>query len=308
MTLNDPHRPTDSCAQALLDQIAPSSRLTGISNMAGSYSNFTHAIDYQSPAGAAERVVLRRFNPQNGKMAFKARLEFSVYSWLQDIGVPVPRPIYLDDTPNLLDLPGFVVSFIPGRQVMWPDNPPDDPLRWACKSAGMLARIHSVSIQPLPDFLLDNNAQALYFRWKGTIPNILRKDPDGQALWDAIDGCIPTFQRAPAVLVHLDYWAGNILWSDDEITAVLDWEEAGYGDPGIDVAYALMELYLVGQPEAAKEFLQTYERLSGNPVANLHFWALAAAVRPIELPEGWISDEPYQSRFRAFVQWALAGI
>jgi hypothetical protein len=74
------------------------------------------------------------------------------------------------------------------------------------------------------------------------------------------------------------------------------------------VAYALMDLYLVGASEAAEEFLRVYEALRGGPVANLHFWALAAATRPMAQPEGWIDNEPFQGRFRAFVQWALAGI
>jgi aminoglycoside phosphotransferase (APT) family kinase protein len=308
MTNNDLHRPIDSSVQALLDRIAPGSRLTGISCMPGSYSNFTHAVTYQSPTGAMEQVVLRRFNPQNGKMAFKARLEFTVYTWLHNKGIPVPRPIYLDDASELLDLPGFIVSLVPGRQVMWPDNPPDDPICWARKSAEMLACIHAVPIQPVPDFLPDNNTEVLYFRWKGSIPKVMRADPDGLTVWEAVERCLPTFERAPAVLVHSDYWAGNILWDGGEISAVLDWEEAGYGDPGVDVAYALMELHLVGEPEAADEFLRVYEARSGCPVANLHFWSLAAAVRPMEQPEGWISDEPFQGRYREFVRRALAGI
>lgn len=98
------------------------------------------------------------------------------------------------------------------------------------------------------------------------------------------------------------------MWKNSEITAVLDWKEAGYGDPGVDVAYALMELHLVGEPEATEEFLRVYETRCGSPVVNLYFWALAAAVRPMEQPEGWISDEPFQGRYREFVNWALVGI
>jgi aminoglycoside phosphotransferase (APT) family kinase protein len=106
----------------------------------------------------------------------------------------------------------------------------------------------------------------------------------------------------------LDYWAGNILWENGEISAVIDWEEAGFGDPGVDMAYALRELYFVGAPEVAEEFLRTYESRSGSPVANFHFWALAAAVRLMEIPDSWISEEPFQHRYREFLRWAMIGI
>lgn len=308
MTPDDPHHPHDSAVQSLIDRFSPGSRLETIELLPGSYSNFTHAITYRTFHGEVERVVLRRFNPQNGSMAFKARLEFTVYSWLRGRGIPVPQPIALDDVPEVLDLPGFVASFVPGRQVMWPDNPPTDPLRWARKSAEMLARIHAVPLGKLPSNFHDKNEAALYFRRGGTIPPYLRDHSQGPVIWEALERHLPVLIPAPPVLVHADYWAGNILWEDDEISAVIDWEEAGYGDPGVDVAYALMDFYLIGQLDAWAEFLRAYEAARGGPVPNLHFWALAAAARPIHRPEGWISEEPFISRHREFVQWALEGV
>jgi len=63
---------------------------------------------------------------------------------------------------------------------------------------------------------------------------------------------------------------------------VLDWEEAACGDPVIDVAYARMNMFLMGLPEAAKEFLRVYEAESGRKAENLSFWEMAAAVRPMD--------------------------
>lgn len=95
---------------------------------------------------------------------------------------------------------------------------------------------------------------------------------------------------------YLNHWAGNLLWKDDQISAVLDWEEAGYGEPCIDVAYSLMDMALTDQPDAAETFLSTYESLVGGNVAHIAFWDLAATVRSIEQPQGWIEESTVQER------------
>jgi aminoglycoside phosphotransferase (APT) family kinase protein len=68
----------------------------------------------------------------------------------------------------------------------------------------------------------------------------------------------------------------------------LDWEEAAYGDPVIDVAYARMNMILMGLNQSADDFLQIYESETGCKVENLGFWELAAAVRPMVDPDDWV--------------------
>jgi aminoglycoside phosphotransferase (APT) family kinase protein len=43
----------------------------------------------------------------------------------------------------------------------------------------------------------------------------------------------PRLRLNPSVLLHGDYWPGNILWRDGTIEAVVDWEEAQFGDPAL---------------------------------------------------------------------------
>ena len=88
----------------------------------------------------------------------------------------------------------------------------------------------------------------------------------------------------------------------------MDWEEAGYGEPGSDVAYFRMGMNLVGHPAAAEAFLDAYEAATDQRVEHLAFWELAAAVRPIYAPHGWIDASPFQERFRQFVANALRKI
>ena len=88
--------------------------------------------------------------------------------------------------------------------------------------------------------------------------------------------------------------------------AVLDWEEAAYCNPTSDIAYCRMDMFLTGNQVAADKFLQRYEVTINHPVANLGFWQLVAAVRPIFRPKDWITGSPAQERFQLFVEDALS--
>ena len=109
----------------------------------------------------------------------------------------------------------------------------------------------------------------------------------------------------PPTLVHIDYWPGNILWRGGQIAAIVDWEEAAFGDPSIDVAYCRMQMYLKGTGSVADEFLDAYEREASQRVSNLGFWELAAAARPMFSPEGWIDESPAKERFSQFIDDAM---
>jgi len=294
--------------QSFLNGFVPGSTIKSIRLLAGSYSNYTHLLEYQTDDGVQQQIVLRRYNPSNGTPTEKANLEFNTLAWLHSKGLPVAKPLYLDLDGSVLGSPGFAMSFVPGQSVVWPDYPPNDPTGWAIKVGKMLARIHSTPCEPYPKFLHDNNELALWFLRSGKIPDYIRNDPDGLAIWEAILDHMPDFKGVKKSLIHLDYWAGNLLWDGDEICLVVDWEEAGYGEPAIDVAYCLMDMILVGEPHAAEAFLDTYESMIGEKVEHLAFWELAAAIRPIHQPLGWIDQSPFQERFRRFITTALSEV
>jgi aminoglycoside phosphotransferase (APT) family kinase protein len=299
----------DAAASGICDavrRIEPKAVVESLTTMYGSYSNLTQLVRYRTPNhDSANQVVLRRYNPAGGDPKQKACLEFHALAWLHNHHLPVARPLLLDADGDLLGSPGFLMTFMPGRQLMWPDIAPLNSNAYAREMAEMLAMIHGVPGEPFPEFFLNQNDTALWFRRRGVIPDYLLQHPDGQAIWDAIGSHLPDFHRTDTVLIHGDFWGGNVLWENGVICGVLDWEEVGCGDAGIDVAYQLMELALVGEEEAAETFLQIYEAAVGKKVANLAFWKLAVAVRPIKRPDDWIDSSPFQERFRRFVRTAL---
>jgi len=87
---------------------------------------------------------------------------------------------------------------------------------------------------------------------------------------------------------------------------VVDWEEAACGDPVIDVAYARMNMYLMGLPEAADEFLPAYKNETGYPAENLGILEMVAAARPMDDPEAWQLDRKLiAGRFQQFLEQAM---
>jgi aminoglycoside phosphotransferase (APT) family kinase protein len=296
--------PSTEALKSLLEIIVPGSEFVAIHSLEGDFSNSTHLVDGKSSDGSLFQVVARRYaifgDYDRGE---KARREFKTLRLLRSYGCAVPEPLYLDDTGAILGSPGIVTRFAPGKLIM--EQP--YPVQWAETLAKTLAGIHSISITTSDtSFLLDGNSEVLWFlKSKDSVPEYISTHPKGMVLWKAITDYLPKQIKVEPSLVHIDYWSGNILWDKGVISAVVDWEEAAQGDPGIDVAYCRMDMILCGMSEAADKFLSVYEKEMGKPVSNLGFWELAAAVRPMLTPDGWISDPPSKERFADFVDAAI---
>lgn len=292
-------------AQVVLDIVAPGSVLSTVQPLAGSYSNLTHLIESRRSNGEPLRIVVRRY--VYGDRARKARVEYRALHFLQDYAVPAPAPLYLDTDGIVLGRPGIVMRFMPGQLIEEPATHPAGKLTWAREFALVLAKIHAIPGEQAKGVLFDADAEATWFLRDGVVPEYMAAHPDGTNVWQLVHDLWPKRQPASSTLVHLDYWRGNVLWEEGHISAVVDWEEAAYGDPAIDVAYCLMELVIMGMIDEADEFLRTYETQRG-PVANLAYWQLAAAARPMYNIDGWITDSAKGERFRQFIAEARAKV
>jgi aminoglycoside phosphotransferase (APT) family kinase protein len=294
---------SEETAHELLARLCPGSSLMNVTLMPGSFSNHTHLVEARSEDGRVSRYALRRYQVfGNYDRGEKARREFKAFELMNRRGIPSPEPLLLDDTGELLGVPGIVEGFVEGRLML---ETPEDPIDWARKAAVMLARIHSIPLSEADrSFLLKSNDEAVWFLYfpGGKPPDYMSSFPGGAELWEMIRDLHPRVKPVPPGLIHGDFWEGNILWNEGEISAVLDWEEAGYGDPAIDVSYALMNLRLRGLDTAAEAFLQAYESERGRKLENLGFWQLAAAVRPMVDLIDWNMDRPENmGRFKEFI-------
>ena len=275
---------------ALFERVAPGSSLLNVELLAGSFSNHTHLVGARLPNGKPYKIVVRRYkifgDYDRGE---KAHREFKTFELLNQHQVPAPQALLLDKTGEILGAPGIVTHFVEGSLML---AAPSDAMSWARKLARMLAKIHSIPWgKDEQKFLLKGNAEATWFLKYESAPKYMQDHPHGANLWQTLRELYPNIQAMPPSLLHIDYWSGNILWHKNEISAVLDWEEAAYGDPAIDVAYARMNMFLMDLPGAADEFLRVYEADMGCKIENLGFWELAASVRPMIDPIDWKVDE-----------------
>ena len=292
----------ETAAQALIDEINPGGFLHAIRPVSGDFYNRQFYLDMRSKEGLDICFVVKLYQGEYDFCVLRARVEYQALSWLHLRHCSAPEPVFLDDSGSVLGGPGLVTRFLLGSPILDPPYPPDLGRQMALTLAGIHANPCDSSALT---FLLDKNPEKLWWRRSGNIPAWMAADPDGRSIWDAFSRLLARQEHTPPRLCHADFWNGNVLFLAGNISAVVDWEEAGYGDPGSDVAYCYMDLVLSGLDQDASEFLSAYHAVTGGPVANLTLWKLAAAVRPIFFPTGWIDQSPVRERFREFVRQAI---
>jgi aminoglycoside phosphotransferase (APT) family kinase protein len=90
------------------------------------------------------------------------------------------------------------------------------------------------------------------------------------------------------VLCHRDFRTGNYMVNEGELTGVLDWEFAGWGDPHEDIAWFCARCWRFSGPRLEAggiadrhTFYRAYEQASGRSVDRglVHYWEAMAHVR-----------------------------
>ena len=270
-------------ASRVIDVVAPGHRLVSVIPANAAFTNSVQILDTLSPAGNSLRLVVKRMTDDPDPE--RATADFHGLSIARKHGIPAPEPVLLDSTGELLGVPSIVTMFVEGAQ----NVNPNDSKAWARDIAELLLRIHDV--RPNADerrHIYDGNEMGLYFL-SGEWPERMAGHPLSDTIYDSVRELLGELIADRPVFVHMDFWPGNILWADGRISAVLDWDASGYGDPALDVGYFRMDMYLRGIKEAARPFLECYQASSG-PVRNLGYWELASAARPLPDPAAWIPE------------------
>jgi aminoglycoside phosphotransferase (APT) family kinase protein len=309
--VSKPSQPSPAQVRDLLQSIDPSLKLLASGPLAGGVSAQLTAIDAQLPNGLLDRLVLRQYGAANLRSdPHVAVHEYAVLSLLYRAGLPVPRPRHADESASIVPVPCLIIECIDGYSVTDPSQLTLPLTDFTGQLAGVLARLHAAAFT-LADapYLAEIRAKA--DRTVGTRPSSPDESLSETAVRTALARIWPPPQLNQPVLLHGDFWPGNMLWRDGTLVGVVDWEDAVLGDPVHDVANTRMELCMAFGISAASEFTRQYRELRPSAdLTALRHWDLYAALRHAGRMSQWGLAPGDRKRLEAghqeFVTRALA--
>lgn len=287
---------------ALVARLHSGARLVRLWPLEGGVSARVDALEIALPNGGPDRVVVRRHgHADRSRNPDVARDEYRLLAALRDAGLPVPAPRLVLAAGEVFEEPCIVVEFVEGTT----EIPPDRADVAIERMAAFLADLHYIDLEA-HDFPTLPNLNDYAERVLG-MPYAV---PEAERIRAALAAHWPLAVSNPPVLLHGDYWPGNILWRNGEVAAVLDWEDAMTGDPLHDLAGARMELHWLHSDETMDRFTTAYTALRPVDLASLPFWELRAALGPLTSMHRWGLDPDVERDMRTkldvFIARALA--
>ena len=249
----------------------------------GGTSSAVHAVNVIDRRGQVRRLVLRRF-VRAGWLAREpdlAEREARVLELLAGAGVPAPELVAVDPKGEACDVPAVLMTRLPGRVVFAPDS--FEP--WLRQMAEALPAVHAVGSEAAR---LVQPYRAYYDLTKVEPPPWSTQPAAWARALDVATGPPPETARC---FIHRDYHPGNVLWSRGRLTGVVDWINASWGPPPVDVAHCRLNLVQVHGVEAADRFVAEYRSLTGHD--HHPYWDLVSVMDMGSLPErdvfpGWL--------------------
>jgi aminoglycoside phosphotransferase (APT) family kinase protein len=219
------------------------------------------------------RVILRRYWPPEPGEIDPSLAETRALDLAAENGIPAPAAIWRDKI-GLFPERAIIISFLEGSVLLQPE----DPMGWAAQLAHALVAIHRIEVGEGDTLLFPASTPG---QDDHVSEEAVVRHPRGREIGELRYEALSQLLPVEPVYVHHDFWAGNTLWRDGELVAVVDWEGGSIGDPAIDVAYCIFDMRLLGMDEAATHFTDTYRHASGRSLENLHYWNLLALCRPM---------------------------
>lgn len=232
------------------------------------------AFEVEGPEGENRTYILRRLGMMEGvEMALDVETEYRLLSKLAETTIPAPRPCYFDTSGRYFDGALMVLDYIEGAPVHEPEDLEDHLIQ----QADQLAHIHKTA--PVDQFRFLPTINDVWGKTLRERPDEPRDDLLETRVRDVLNEVWPLASPNKDVLLHGDFWLGNLLWRNDRLIAIVDWEDAAIGDPLADLAVTRQELLWTISREAMERFTQLY--LDRNPIdtKNLPYWDLGTVVR-----------------------------
>lgn len=266
-------------------------QVTNLRQLPGGASKETWAFDLCWPEGKAGEInplVLRIERSSPLPVSIDLKKEFQLLREVHAAGIMVPRPYWSGE--EELGSPFYIVERIEGETLVRRLQREERYQRAReiipVQLAEILARIHRLSLEkggfdfmPFRSRTGSPALSELLFYEK--LLDQFSPDPH-----PAIELAIRWLkQHLPSsrnkVLLHGDYRLGNIIFTEEGVRSILDWELSHIGDPLEDLGYISVQAWRFGQDSKPvggiglrNDFYQAYEQAGGFPLNadDLFYW------------------------------------
>ncbi len=296
-----PESTEDNKFEQVVHKIDPQSKLLRTWELKGGISVRVTVLEIERPDGHTQKMVVR----QHGDVDLKhnpniAADEFKLLQLLQSVGVAAPMPYHLDQSGDIFSTPYLVIAYIEGKTEFAPSDVPDFILQLATQ----LYRIHHVDCSHLDVSFLPQQEKRYAEKLKERPTNVDESVDEGH-IRDVLESVWPLPQRNPSVLLHGDFWPGNIIWKDGQFVAIIDWEDAALGDPLADVANCRRETLWAFGIDGMASFTHQYQALTTIDFTHLPYWDLCAALRTASQISEWGLDDITKKTMREGHKWFI---
>jgi aminoglycoside phosphotransferase (APT) family kinase protein len=281
--------------ERLVHEVDSQSKLLRIWQMEGGISAQVTALEIEQANGQLRKMIVRRHgavdlqhNPQI------AADEFKLLQVTRSAGLATPALYYVDPLGDIFSTPCIVVEYIEGQ----PEFTPTDLGAYIRQFALHLSSIHRVDCSNADLSFLPQHAE----RYAAKLSEPAASE-EGR-IREALQSVWPLPQMNPFVLLHGDYWPGNILWRNDQLVGIIDWEDAAIGDPLADLANSRLEILWAFGIDSMQHFTRGYQSMTSIVDFDyLPYWDLCVALRQVGKIAGFGVDAASEKTMRERLDW-----
>lgn len=211
-----------------------------------------------------------RFNARDPNLP-KFQREKVVFDLLKEGGLPVPQNVLLDDSRDEIEFDVLISSFLEGQnlEASWEAIDNNSQKSIAFHTGQLLKQIHNVKFDffgeisgrgPLPqtDSWPDYLKEKLKLHLEEASAFNLFTRAHLEKIWALFEDGLHNLNKIKtAKLIHVDYHFGNLLYLNNKVSGVLDFEWSFAGDPLYDVSRWISEEEICKRSQ--KPFLEGYE-------------------------------------------------
>lgn len=275
-----------------VQKVSSSDQLNRFWLLKGGIANEMIALEVITKNSDLKKWVLRKPSPEALKENSDiVQEEFTLLELLRKTQVKAPEPVLLDETNTIFPAPYLILKYIDGE----PEFKPKDKNSFARTLASLLAEIHKTDLSKVELTFLKKQ-DTLLGKKLAKRPKKLDSSLKEEAIRNCLESLWPLTCVNKPVLIHGDFWPGNVLWKEEKLQAIIDWEDASISDPLYELAITRLDCLWILGTEAMEEFTIAYKSLTKIDFSNLPYWDLFAALRPASKLDKWASDWPSLDR------------